>query len=168
MKKEIFSLVWFSSLFYHHLLRAHQTSWHKIWWFYFSLHYKCKQTDRFSVDTINSNRAYLEVSLCISVIYQFLYSWSEGAIFWLYIWSTWRILFNLWWCQENPGTHESCVHDHGNTVMRVCHVNSCIFVLSHITMKWDYVHSALMRIRRKKPWQKRELFIRAYVHIDTD
>ena len=30
---------------------------------YFSLYYKRKQTDRFSVDTINSNRASLKVSL---------------------------------------------------------------------------------------------------------
>ena len=66
--RKIFSLVWFSTLFYHHLLRAHQTSWHNVWWFYFSLHYKCKQTDRFSVDTINSNRASLEVSLWLNLL----------------------------------------------------------------------------------------------------
>ena len=34
-----------------------------IWWSYFSIHCKRKQAVRFSVDTINSNRAFLEVSL---------------------------------------------------------------------------------------------------------
>ena len=35
------------------------------------LHYKHKPTDRFSVDTINSNRAFQEVSLCAYHIHKF-------------------------------------------------------------------------------------------------
>ena len=33
-KENIFSFAWISSLFYHHLLRAQQTSWYKVWFGY--------------------------------------------------------------------------------------------------------------------------------------
>ena len=34
LKENIFSFVWSSSLFYHHLLRAHLISWYKVWFGY--------------------------------------------------------------------------------------------------------------------------------------
>ena len=34
LKENIFSFVWTSSLFYHDLLRAHQTSWYIVWFGY--------------------------------------------------------------------------------------------------------------------------------------
>ena len=33
-KGNIFSFIWISSLFYHYLLRAHPTSWYKVWFGY--------------------------------------------------------------------------------------------------------------------------------------
>ena len=41
------------------------------------LHYKRKQTDRFSVDTINSNRSSLEVSLCYKLFILVRDQWLE-------------------------------------------------------------------------------------------
>ena len=49
------------------------------------LHYKHKQTDRFSVDTINSNRASLEVSLWVEGkpgMPTYLDCWKRVANFW--------------------------------------------------------------------------------------
>ena len=72
----MFNNLWSITL-HHHLPRAHQTSWHEVWWFHFPLHYKRKQTDRFSVDTINSNRSSLEVSLCYKLFILVRDQWLE-------------------------------------------------------------------------------------------
>ena len=56
LQENLFTFVWIRSLFYHLLQRAHQTSWYKIWFGYTTN--VNKQTD-----TINSKRAFLEVSL---------------------------------------------------------------------------------------------------------
>ena len=62
-EEKILGLIYFSSLFYYYQLIAHQTFWQKGWGIFFRYTKNVNIQTIFSVDTINFNRASLEVSL---------------------------------------------------------------------------------------------------------